>query len=127
MAKCIICGKQESSMYCVCGSCLPGQSKALREHDPKKVVPRKALDALIEAVKDYNGSYDEGPGIMRKKLNAISEARNEIEVQASLRTAWGVATFIDGLCGVYGMMPDATNEEIYMLLKMIGWEVVDYD
>lgn len=125
MAKCIICGKQESSMYCICGSCLPGQPKALREYDPKKVVPRKALDALIKATKAYNGSVVRND--MHKKLADINGARKEIEAQTDYSIGWAVQHFVDALCGVYGMMPDATNEEIYMLLKMIGWEVVDHD
>lgn len=86
----------------------------------ERMIPREALDAAIAAVKRYYS--DEVPAGDQDAANAMLDACREAE------TACGVglckaADILVGILSYSGWKRDATNEDIYKVLEVLGWTV----
>jgi uncharacterized protein YutE (UPF0331/DUF86 family) len=82
-----------------------------------KMIPKEKLDAAIEKVRDYyHGGYDED--VLRDMMAACREVEKAC--------GFSLHAMIDLLVGIVrhgGMKPDATNEDIYKVLEVLGWSV----
>lgn len=83
-----------------------------------KKIPKKLFDDFVD--------------ISRKwwKGELESRCRELEEIAEALQKATGIdecfiVKFIDSLIAPDGFNPDAENDEIYSVLRICGWEVVD--
>jgi hypothetical protein len=81
-----------------------------------KKINKKKLDSLIKMEQLYwRGNNDIMPGII-----ALS---GEIEKESKIGT-FAPEQFISAIVKPNGFNPDASNELIYTVLQLLGWEVV---
>ena len=86
----------------------------------RKPIPKSLLDRVIELSRKYYGADG--------KLRDI-EICNSVCVQ--IQDVAGVSWFcLENLvCSMFprntGLKPDISNEEIYTILRLLGWEVSD--
>ena len=87
----------------------------------EKKIPKAKLDRCIELSRrcfDVMSPFD------RELLNEKIEACNELDRAVDVR----YIVFSDLLSSVltyHGLKTDATNEDIYKVLEVLGWQVVD--
>ena len=85
----------------------------------KKVIPKALLDKAIDLERDHWGSCGD-PLITERIINVC------MEVEAIARINWfSLNNLLDGIFPVMGLKHDATNEDIYAILRLLGWEVSD--
>lgn len=85
----------------------------------KKVIPKGLLDEALAYLKDY---YHCSP--TKQVLERTHTITHEIEFHTGV--AW--YSLEDLICSILsgsGVKPDATNEDIYAILRLLGWEVSD--
>ena len=80
-------------------------------------VPKKLLDRFLHKCRRY---WLEGESIYAETYLAAKDLQIETEVQW---LAW--KDFINSLLYSQGIAREFTNEQIYEILKILGWEVVD--
>ena len=84
-----------------------------------KKIPKKELDKVVE----LSRSYWESGGDTHILQSRIAIAK-EIEAQTGID--WlTIIDFVDSIVKTSGLFKDASNEMIYILLRVLGWEVVD--
>lgn len=84
-----------------------------------KKIPKVWLDKAIAATREY---YHDSASVLA--LNRISAATHDIERLTGL--AWySLDNLLAGILCSSGCKPDATNEDIYAVLRLLGWEVSD--
>lgn len=86
-----------------------------------KSVKKKTIDELIEMERNFFGvSLDE-----REKLrDARNQMLNKIYMETGIfRVQWD--SLMLSIFGKGGFNPNSTNLELYMILKILGMEVVD--
>ena len=119
MAKCLLCGKKEAAMQCICGDCLPKKEKRGR-------LPKAELDAMIAAERTYYHEYapwdEEGN---RTRLDALEAARKVVENLCGFSRSLAISNFLGGLLTSSGLGNDLTNREIYTVLGLLGWEIYE--
>lgn len=90
-----------------------------------KKISKKKLDKLIELTREYwHGEYEQGKNraILSKRITLADALEKEIGL------SWGaVLGLLDGILQNHGFFRDATNDEIYCVLRCLGWEVTDED
>lgn len=85
----------------------------------KKRIPKAHLDKVINGYREYwrGGAH---PYILD---DVISEC---MRIYAITGIYWySLQNAIDGIVATHGLKPDATNEDIYAILRLLGWEVSD--
>ena len=82
-----------------------------------KKVPKKLLDIFLHKCRIY---WLNGESIYTETLLAAKDLQIETEVQWF---AW--KDLINSLLYPQGLAREFTNEQIYEVLKIFGWEVVD--
>lgn len=119
MAKCMICGKVEPVMRCICGDCLPAPRK-------RGKLPKKELDAMIEAERRYwediSLLYDAETREVR--LAEWTAAKDAMDAQVP-GMGYSLQLLLGGILGVWPLAKDATNQEIYTILGLLGWEIYE--
>ena len=86
-----------------------------------KKIPKAKLDRCIELSRRY---FDVTTPMDHDLLDAKIEACNELERAVDV----GYIVFSDLLSSVltyHGLNNNATNEDIYKVLEVLGWQVVD--
>lgn len=81
-----------------------------------KKIPKKLFDAFVD---ESRYLYDSGIGNFRRYNLA-----KELERATGIEAHW-FAKLVDSLIHPKGFNPDAENDEIYSVLRVSGWEVVD--
>lgn len=82
----------------------------------KKVIPKKLLDTCINADREY-WSYD------HNHYDTISLFK---ELDAATGIDWyAMQCLMTALLTYRGLKRNATNEDIYAILRLLGWEVSD--
>lgn len=77
--------------------------------------PKEMLDELIESVRDEWRSY-------RDHVDTIALA---LSAEDRIGANWlYIANLLMAILSPSGFRPEATNEEIYEVLRVLGWEVV---
>lgn len=89
-----------------------------------KKIPKKLLDAHIEAARAYWNGYRDSDIEQRKRHEVKMET--SIALEKAIGVDWcSIQNFIDGILTIKGFAPDAENHEIYCALRCIGWMPVD--
>ena len=82
-----------------------------------KTINKAKLDVAIERMRDYyHGEYDED--VLRDMMAAC----REVEKPARM----SLHVMVDLLCSIVrhdGLKSEATNEDIYKVLEVLGWSV----
>lgn len=85
----------------------------------KKTIPKKWLDRAIAETKEY---YSNPTDCLA--LDRLCAAAREIETTTGI--AWySLSDFLSGILCSVGCGPSASNEDIYVILRLLGWEVSD--
>ena len=82
-----------------------------------KNIPKDNLDRCIELTRTYYQSVDEGA--CRAMLGACKELEGAVRIGI-----YALNDVISGIVRPSGLKPDATNEDIYKVLEVLGWSVV---
>lgn len=117
MARCMLCGKVMSVMHCVCNDCLPKKREMRR-------LPKKELDGMIEAKRAYWAKDMQSVEEHEPLLDAMVESRRAMDVKVP-NVGYTLQQFLSGILGGWGLAQGATNEEIYTILKLLGWEIIE--
>lgn len=83
-----------------------------------KKIPKKLLDDCIEACRAFWGSGN-------KCLLFPMHEKAETLGKAIGLDGFVVSDFISCIAKGWGFCPDAENEKIYSVLRVLGWEVVN--
>ena len=78
-----------------------------------KTFPKKEMDELIHGLREWRA--DEGNESVHKPMSAAYKLGKETGVAA---IKW--LNLIDAICS--GVAPDAGDEVIYEVLRLLGWE-----
>jgi hypothetical protein len=83
-----------------------------------KTISKKKLDELIAMTKQY---WDTGErDILQKRIDLASTMEKETGL------TWGaILDLLDGILANSGFAPNAENEDIYCVLRVLGWKVTD--
>ena len=87
----------------------------------EKKIPKAKLDRCIELSRRY---FDVTGPLNHDLLDEKIDACRDLEKTVGL----GIVVFSDLLSGIlnyYGLKRDATNEDIYKVLEVLGWQVTD--
>lgn len=118
MARCMICGKTAAVMRCICGDCLPALKK-------RGELPKKELAAMIEAERRYWEDISLHDAEVREvRLAEWTAAKDAMDAQVP-GMGYALQQLLGGILGGWPMAKDATNQEIYTILGMLGWEVYE--
>lgn len=85
----------------------------------KNKIPKGALDEAIALTREYyqlSGSVSE--------LSRITNMTRQIEDATGIMWV-GIENLLSSILSARGIKPDATNEDIYAILRRLGWEVSD--
>lgn len=81
-----------------------------------KTVPKKALDAAIDAERKY----------YRSEVPLADLTASEKALAAATQQTYIVwSELLSAILGYKGLKKDATNEDIYAVLRVLGWEVLE--
>lgn len=85
----------------------------------KKQIPKDMLDEIIDCSREFwhGNGY---PGLLERVICKC------MQIQAETGINWfSLQNLIDAILPVAGVKYDATNEDIYAVLRLLGWEVSD--
>jgi hypothetical protein len=85
-----------------------------------KTINKAKLDAAIKLTRDYHENYTDDEAVYKPILHARIDAAHE-----AARGNW--LHLLDIIDGSYGMNREITNEDIYKVLELLGWQVVSDD
>lgn len=90
----------------------------------KKIIKRKLLEDVLNTTRDFwrNPSSDDRE--IHEACERCGVAAEALEEDCGIG-AWEIRDFLAGIFRMKGLKPDATNEEIIELLKLLGWAVTD--
>lgn len=80
------------------------------------MINKAKLDVLIALVREYWTNTDVET-CKRRAERIIEFEETEMSKEIQLRD------FIKSIIAAFGVKPDATNEDIYKVLEILGWEV----
>lgn len=81
-------------------------------------ISKKNLDEVISVTREY---WKTGDTLLLDKRHSKAD-----KLAKSVGIWWDAVLYIlDGVLIHHGFKPDATNEEIYAVLGVLGWEVTD--
>ena len=86
----------------------------------RKPIPKSLLDRVIELSRKYYG--DDGELYDIEVCNSLC-----IQIQDAVGVSW--VSLQNLVCSMFprytGLKPGISNEEIYTILRLLGWEVSD--
>ena len=89
-----------------------------------KKMPKKLLDAYIEASRAFWNGYMDSDYEQEERMHTKMKASFALE--RAVNVDWlSIQNFIDGILGIKGICPDAENDEIYCALRCLGWDIVE--
>ena len=84
-----------------------------------KRIAKQPFDRLVELTHEFRKTSKES--ILRYRIDKAIEL---VEATGDKELTWcSLLNFIDGI--LFGVCEDATNDEIYSAMRVLGWEVVD--
>ena len=87
----------------------------------EKKIPKAKLDRCIELSRRYfDIKTPMDHDLLDKKIEAFNELEREVKVGYIV-----LSDLMRGILDWYGLKNDATNEDIYKVLEVLGWQVVD--
>ena len=85
----------------------------------KKVIPKALLDKAVDLTRDY------WRGISHpRSLDDIASVTEEMDSITGINW-YSLQNFLSSVFPDRGLKNDATNEDIYAILRLLGWEVSD--
>lgn len=85
-----------------------------------KQIPKKEFDEVLRLSRDFWESGD--PLLVKDRIAIAQYITNKTGID------WmAICDFIDCLIRRYGFLPGASNEMLYILLRVLGWEVADVE
>lgn len=85
----------------------------------KKRIPRGPLDEAIALTREYHNLFG-APSV----LSRLSDASKLINNATGI--LWfNIENLLSAILSNHGIKPDATSEDIYAILRQLGWEVSD--
>lgn len=83
-----------------------------------KHIPKNKFDKVVSLSREYFAEGD--TSLLKERINIAMEIRRETEID------WlAIIDFVDSIIRDTGILPRANNEMLYILLRVLGWEVVD--
>lgn len=83
-----------------------------------KKINKRILDKCIELTRTYyTEDYDE-TNVKYVQMRLEEAKKAEVDWYALVR-------LLDGILFCGGFKPDASNWDVYLVLRLLGWEVVD--
>lgn len=83
-------------------------------------IPKGQLDEIIELTRTYLNGTDADRELLQTRINKAQHLQIDIGVD------WlSIIDFIDSIIRHRGFLPNAENDMIYSVLKLLGWEVTD--
>ena len=82
-------------------------------------IPKAPLDEVIALTREYYHL-----SASQSTLTRIAGRSNQIEAETGI---WwiNIENILSSILGNHGINPDATNADIYAILRRLGWEVAD--
>lgn len=85
----------------------------------KKVIPKALLDKALDMEREHWGSC--GDPLINERIIDVC-----MEIEAIARINWfSINSLLSAILSVMGLKHNATNEDIYAILRLLGWEVSD--
>ena len=85
----------------------------------KNAIPKGPLDEMIALTREYYSL-----SASRSVLSRIHDRSDQIEDATGIH--WlDIENLVSAILPARGIKPDATNEDIYAILRRLGWEVSD--
>lgn len=87
---------------------------------PRQPIPKEPLDRVIDLCRKYYGI-----------ASSPCDVEDTISLCLRIEDATGISWFClqNLVCSMFprwgGLKPDISNEEIYTILRLLGWEVSD--
>lgn len=82
-----------------------------------KQIPKKKFDAVLDISREWWAGNNEE--LLPKRID-LAKTIKEID--------WlPIVDLVDSILNPMGFAPDAENDEIYSVLRVLGWEVVDHE
>ena len=83
-----------------------------------KQIPKKPFDKLVQLSREY---WEEGSTITLQERIKVS-----MEIREVTGIDWlAIIDFVDSIIRRTGILPGASDEMIYILLRVLGWEVAE--
>lgn len=84
----------------------------------KRSIPKDLLDEAIVLTREY---YSSGSP---EALSSLTDRSRRIEEKTGI---WwnNIENLLSSILSYHGIKPDATPEDIYAILRLLGWEVPD--
>lgn len=83
-------------------------------------IPKGQLDEIIELTRTYWNGEDADRQLLQERIDKAQVL--ELIVGVDWLT---VIDFVDSIIRHRGFLPNAENDMIYSVLKLLGWEVAD--
>ena len=83
-----------------------------------KKIPKKQFDSIVRLSREYweTGSTP----LLQERIKAAIEIRDVTQID------WlAIIEFVDCIIRRTGVLPGASDEMLYILLRVLGWEVVE--
>ena len=85
-----------------------------------KQIPKKQFDEVVRLCREYWNTGDP------ENLKPQFEVAMEIEKATGIN--WlSIVHFVDCIIQTMGILPGASDEMLYILLRVLGWEVADVE
>ena len=86
-----------------------------------KKIPKKQFDEVVCLSREYwEHGYDGDNSLLRERIKIAMEIREFSGID------WmAILDFIDSIIRSTGILPGANDEMLYILLRVLGWEVVE--
>ena len=85
-----------------------------------KQIPKKQFDEVVHLCREYWNTGD--------PENLEPQFKVAMEIEKATGINWlSIAHFVDCIIQRTGILPGASNETLYVLLGVLGWEVADVE
>ena len=83
-----------------------------------KRIPKKQFDKVVRLSREY---WDEGSTITLQERIKVAVEINEVT-----GIDWmAIIDFVDSIIRRTGFVPDASDEMLHIVLRVLGWEIAD--
>lgn len=83
-----------------------------------KQIPKKQFDELVRLSREFWADIDKAH--LKKRIDVAMEIREATGID------WmAIIDFVDCIIRSTGVLPGASDEMLYILLRVLGWEVAD--
>ena len=85
-----------------------------------KQIPKKQFDEVLDLSREYWETG--GTTVLQERIKAAQEIKKATDID------WlAIIDFVDCIVRTTGILPDASDEMFYILLRVLGWEVADVE